>query len=82
MMTLWLIKNRTHGVLNVTVADVTEKAVKFQIDRNPKCFIYLPKKAIKTMSEEYEQYEVAHWFTGNEFFYNMFDNYGEWFNHR
>ena len=38
MMTLWLIKNRTHGVLNVTVAGVTEKAVKFQIDRNPKCF--------------------------------------------
>lgn len=80
MMTLWLMKKRTMCVLNVTVADVTEKAVKFQIDRNPKCFIYLPKKAVKIMNEEYEQYEVAHWFTGNEFFYNMFDHYGEWFN--
>jgi hypothetical protein len=80
MMTLWLMKRRTFAVLEVEVVDDTEKAVKFQVKRNPKCFIYLPKKAIKTMNREYEQYEIAHWFTGNDFFYNMFDKYGDWNN--
>ena len=82
MQVLVVSRNFKNFVLTVELVETTEKAYKFQVVSNPKCHLYLPKRAVtkKTFDGDFTDYMVAHWFSGNEFFWNMFTRYGNVFN--
>jgi hypothetical protein len=80
MQTLVVSRSWKTLILCVELVESTEKALKFQVVGNKKCHIFLPKRAVTEKTwQGFTDYTVAHWFTGNEFFWNMFERYGDQF---
>lgn len=73
--TLFMSRNFKHYTLSVKFVEKTEKALKFQVLGNWKCYVYFPIKAVKFGDDNI--HEIAHWFTPSPFTWDMIRLYGD-----
>jgi len=75
-VSIWSIGYRVKAALRVTLVAETEKAMQFQVADNPKIKLWFPRKAVLQVNGAAGQhYELARWFTFNDFTRNVFDRY-------
>jgi hypothetical protein len=75
-MTIWSIGYRVRAALTVTIVAESEKAIQFQVADNPKIKLWFPRKALNEVNGALDRhFELARWFTFNDFTRNVFDRY-------
>lgn len=72
-VSLWSVGSRVRAALTVTIVAQTDKAIQFEVADNPKIKLWFPLKAVRLVGED--QYQLAHWFSFNDFARNVFDRY-------